>query len=119
MGEKVTELEPFLWRRSKSLKTSHSHIIAIFTVLTEILMSTVWANFLGIDPIFFSCSIIDCFLRWYHALPLNPEFLVKNALGRGIYISPCAKYVGQEAMLNRVKCIIPLLIRIFAHVIIF
>ena len=75
IGSKMTELEPFLWRRSKFLKTSLSRRIAIFDVLAEILISMVRAQFWADWPQFFFCSsIITYILGWYTALPLNPDF---------------------------------------------
>ena len=53
IGPKMTELEPFSWRRSKFLKTSLSRRIAIFDVLAEILISTVRAQFWADWPQFF------------------------------------------------------------------
>ena len=74
IGPKMTELEPFSWRRSK-----------IHEIL-KLRFSTFWPkswfqrygpNFGGIDPIFFfCCPIIAYIFGSYHALPLNPEFWV-------------------------------------------
>ena len=85
IGPKMTELEPFSWRRSKFLKTSLSRRIAIFDVLAEILISTVRAQFWADWPQFFFCSsIITYILGWYTALPLNPDFWArKSKIPRG------------------------------------
>ena len=50
----MTELEPFLWTRSKFVKIREFLEIAIFDILAEILIPRYGPNFGAIDPIFFS-----------------------------------------------------------------
>ena len=72
---KMTELEPFSWRRSKFLNTILSHRIAIFNVLEEISISAVQARF------FFYYSIIAYILGRYHVFSLNPDFWARAKWG--------------------------------------
>ena len=75
IGPKMTEWEPFSWRRSKFLKMSNFDRIAIFDVFAEILISTVWAQFWGYWPqSFLYWSIIAYILRWYPVWTSNPDF---------------------------------------------
>ena len=61
----MTELEPFLWTRSKFAKIGKILEIAIFDIMAEILIAWYGPNFGAIDPFFFCCLIIAYILRSY------------------------------------------------------